>query len=345
MTMAGDPPDVDQLLAEDIADNATMEWDPERFRFIGTLQEAPRNSGYVELCEDLHLHHRVAVKAMPRSWTCDSHQEFLVTHADENELPWRDIAAIRYLSQKRGLHCICQFIGLFSRNSEAKGAEICLVLSYCSGGDLFSWLEASVISTKCERETLARIFMRKVLNSVQQVHSCGIAHGDLSLENILLQHEEKNPDLAEVRLIDFGACTGARGQGLRGKPSYQAPEVHLCDEYDAFAADMFSLGVMAFTLAVGNYPWRSTRPFVCPCWKFHSQHGLQLYLAKRRVRVGDEVSSLAAVLSPSFIDFLSALLCVDPVQRISLPDALNHPWFLDSSSTTTSDFPTTSDSA
>lgn len=305
----------------------TEEWDSQRFRFISLLQEAPRNNGRVELCEDMQTSGMVAVKAMPISWACASHEAFMVAHPEDNELPWRDIGATRYLCRS-GLRCVCTFVGCYLRHSEEHGQEICLVLSYCAGGDLFSWLERGLPAGRA-REHAARPLMRKVLEAVRDVQAQGVAHGDISLENVLLHKEARHPDEADVRLIDFGGCTGARAVGLRGKPSYQAPEVHLEEEYDALAADAFSLGVMIFTLAVGNYPWRSTRPLACPCFKFAAERGLPAYLARRKIRCEEagEIVTLAELLSPELVSLLSGLLAVDAAARPSVARALEHPWF------------------
>lgn len=314
-------------------ERALEQWNDQRFRPVTVLQEAPRNNGRVELCEDLETSQMVAVKAMPVSWTCESHEAFLIAHPEENELPWRDFEATCYLSQTAGLRCVCSFVGLFRRTTEAHGREICLVLSYCSGGDLFSWLERGLPVAGRAREIAARPLMRKVLVAIRDIHAHGIAHGDLSLENVLLDREETDPEAAVVRLIDFGACTGVRALGPRGKPSYQAPEVHVDQEYSALAADAFSVGVMIFTLVVGNYPWKSTRPHACPCFRFAAERGLQAYLTRRKVKSGggteggERIVTLAELLSTELVDLLMGLLAVDAQRRLDIVVALEHPWF------------------
>mmetsp|Transcript_13824 Transcript_13824/g.39576 ORF Transcript_13824/g.39576 Transcript_13824/m.39576 type:complete len:331 (+) Transcript_13824:154-1146(+) len=309
-----------------------QEWDPQRFRHVALLQEAPRNSGRVELQEDLQTGRHVAVKAMPSAWVCSSHEAFVEAHPEENELPWRDILTTFHLSQVAGLTCVCEFVGLFHRQAE-EGLEVCIVLSFCAGGDLFCWLERSQPLIGAQRESAARPLMQKVLQAVQTIHAQGVAHGDLSLENVLLlnaEEEAADPLAAEIRIIDFGASTGPRATGVRGKPSYQAPEVHSDEEYDAFAADTFSLGVMIFTLAVGNYPWRSTRPHVCPCFRYATERGLIAYLARRKIKGGSgELVTLAALLTPSLISLLSGMLSVEGGTRMTLQAALEHPWFLE----------------
>jgi len=323
-------------------------WDWQRFRRRAILREAARNQGQVELAEDLLQGRLVAVKAMPTSWVCESPAAFKAAHPEENELPWCDIAATFHLSCIARLSCVCTFVGIFQRNTvvaapdaaigssgesprSAAGTptekdEKCLVLSYCAGGDLFSWLERS-LAAGCNgtcRETLARPLLHRLFQAVSDVHAQGVAHGDLSLENILLFD---NQDVA-VCLIDFGASTGSRASGVRGKPSYQAPEMHTDLEYDAFLADAFSLGVLVFSLVVGDYPWLSTKPHRCSKYMFFTQRGMVSYLSRRKVRNGGgDIITLAALLSPEITAILEGLLCVDPLHRLSVDAALQSSWF------------------
>jgi len=307
-----------------------MPWDPERFRILGLLQEAPRNHGRVELDEDLHAGGRlVAVKVMPAWWVCESLEAWMASHPEETECPWRDIAITQYLSQQASFQCVCEYVGLFERQGDGE-KEVCLAMGYSSGGDLFAWLESSGLEVGAERESVIRPLMWEVLRAVSELHALGIAHGDMSLENVLLpgaDEADRGVALPPLRIIDFSASTGLRALGPRGKPSYQAPEMHQNAEYDACVADVFSLGVMLFTLAVGNYPWRSTRQSVCPCWKYTLERGLLAYLARRKIEVGGHVVTLNEKLSPTLVSLLQGLLCSDAATRLTLRAAMEHVWF------------------
>jgi len=299
-------------------------WDPKRFRHVSVLQEAVRNHGRIEVAEDRELDRLVAVKAMPLWWAQSNHSEFVAAHPKENEHPWLDIAMTVYLSNVERIASVCEFLGVYLRDGgeEARGPEICFVLSYCAGGDLLSWLERSLQNKGLDREALARPLVLEIAKTVSHMHRLGIAHGDLSLENILLQGCK-----GEVRLIDFGASTGPRSVGLRGKPSYQAPECHTGKEYDAMAADAFSLGVVLFTLVTGNYPWRSTRTEACPCYRFFRSRGLAAYLTARTLDRGSgKALPLREILSSGVVSLLEGLLCSDPASRLSVAAALEHPW-------------------
>merc|ERR1719324_2235018 len=82
---------------------------------------------------------------------------------------------------------------------------------------------------------------------------------------------------------------------VRGKASYQAPELHGDAEYDAYLSDVFSLGVTLYALLLKDYPWLSTRPGGCKCFEYVRKHGFRAYLAKRKLRnsgqrIGDMMS-------------------------------------------------------
>merc|ERR1712066_614019 len=99
-----------------------------------------------------------------------------------------------YLSSVLHFDCVCDFIGLFRRRNQDHGDEICMVLSHCSGGDLFSWVDARRSRLCAHREINVLPIASSVLSAVQNLHSLGFAHGDLSLENVLLVCDESDQD-------------------------------------------------------------------------------------------------------------------------------------------------------
>eukprot|EP00931_Biecheleriopsis_adriatica_P086260 TRINITY_DN6096_c0_g2_i2.p1 TRINITY_DN6096_c0_g2~~TRINITY_DN6096_c0_g2_i2.p1 ORF type:complete len:422 (+),score=46.86 TRINITY_DN6096_c0_g2_i2:92-1267(+) len=331
-------------------------YDPDRFRSVGLLQVAPRNQGHVELLEDLHWQEFVAAKVMPTSWTCRSHQEFSRTYSTEVESPWRDVAITRYLRGKLGHGVVCDVLGLFRKSSEpfqqaarssspfysnempqdddSPGEEsLCFALTYCAGADLFTWLGRSLANKPgMNREAAVKPLALKFLQNLQMLHSVGlVAHGDLSLENVLMMTaQDTDGGSVDLRFIDFGMASGPVACRRRGKSGYQAPEMHLDHVYDAFAADVFSAGIGILTLVIGNYPWKTSRPMGCQFFSYFRQHGLMAFLAKRKIKTpSGETMALSQVLSPDLASLLEGMLWVDPSQRFSAETALQHSWFKD----------------
>jgi serine/threonine protein kinase len=71
-------------------------------------------------------------------------------------------------------------------------------MEYCSGGDLFSYIEKRGFRLP---ENRAAQIIHKLSTAVFYIHSYGIAHRDLKPENILMTD---NSESADIRLLDFG---------------------------------------------------------------------------------------------------------------------------------------------
>lgn len=269
----------------------------------------------------------VAVKQMPNVWFRNSHKEFVSEHPQETEMPWYDVGCVTFLNSS-GFEYACDLHGVF-RDAE----WTYVVTSFASEGDMFSWCETGV-SPGAPREAVVLPLARQMLEGVQQLHEMGIAHMDLSLENILMT---KGPDgRLTIRIIDFGMATTARflHNCVRGKASYQAPELHTTSKYDAFLSDAFSLGVTLYAVLVKDYPWLSTRPGGCKCFEHVRKHGFRSYLDKRKLR--NSQSRVSEIMSDSLKHLLEGLLKLDPAERLTLGESFwagsgrgsvwNEPW-------------------
>ncbi|GMF44073.1 unnamed protein product [Phytophthora lilii] len=90
--------------------------------------------------------------------------------------------------------------------------------------------------------------MTQVFAGVNYLHQqIGIAHRDLSLENVLMHN-------GECKVSDFGLSVAAKARCKErvGKEYYMAPEVVAGKTYDPVKADIWSLGIMWFILLTGS---------------------------------------------------------------------------------------------
>lgn len=107
-------------------------------------------------------------------------------------------------------------------------------------------------------ENEARIIFRQIVAGVGYLHSKGIAHRDLKLENLLMA---KRGDIMGVKIADFGLAKGQAATSLSticGTPQYVAPEVIAKGAKSGFhsyklSCDVWSCGVILFVL-LGGYP-------------------------------------------------------------------------------------------
>uniref|UniRef100_A0A7S0BAH7 non-specific serine/threonine protein kinase n=1 Tax=Pyrodinium bahamense TaxID=73915 RepID=A0A7S0BAH7_9DINO len=149
-----------------------------------------------------------------------------------------------------------------------------------------------------------------------RLHACGVAHLDISLENVLCR---ARPHFEAV-LIDFETAeAGGRRLvlGSVGKPQYRAPEMWGGEPWDTFSADFFACGVVAYALAVGRHPWDSTKPGTCHRFGFFATRGLPAFLRTQQViwRNSCTGTSAAECLSPRMTALLQVLLSLRPALR------------------------------
>eukprot|EP00929_Paragymnodinium_shiwhaense_P120280 TRINITY_DN92214_c0_g1_i1.p1 TRINITY_DN92214_c0_g1~~TRINITY_DN92214_c0_g1_i1.p1 ORF type:complete len:575 (+),score=89.89 TRINITY_DN92214_c0_g1_i1:295-2019(+) len=291
-------------------------WLPGRFELVGKVEDATRNRGTVFVMRDLHTSEGrlVAVKKMPNSWIHGSHKEFCEAYPHETEFPWQDIGCNRFLNSV-DFPQACELLGVY-RDSEHTG----VVTSFCTEGDLFAWCCNLDISPGRDRELLFHPFARQIAYSVQQLHELSIVHRDLSLENMLMTKNESDGSL-EVKLIDYGMASTSRyfKNCVRGKASYQAPEVHTTQEYDAFQADAFAVGVIIYSVLFKDYPWLSTRPGGCKCFEYVRKHGFRKYFQKRNLRQTHR--PIIEFMSEPLLQLFSGLLALDPEERLTLGES------------------------
>jgi len=84
------------------------------------------------------------------------------------------------------------------------------------------------------------------------MNSKNVVHRDIKLENILLDNQ------MSLKLADFGFAANKNIDKLttfRGTQSYMAPEIRESKEYDGRQTDIFSFGVVLFTIVVGYFPF------------------------------------------------------------------------------------------
>jgi calcium-dependent protein kinase len=130
--------------------------------------------------------------------------------------------------------------------------EIFLVQELCSGGELFDRLDDQPDFHFTETQCIGLV--KQMLSAVRYMHSKGIVHRDIKLENFL--YSTSSPD-SELKMIDFGLSKhfthGQKNNEPVGTPYTVAPEV-LCGNYDE-KVDVWAIGVITFLLLCGDAPF------------------------------------------------------------------------------------------
>jgi len=293
--------------------------DVQRYRFQRVLKPAPGCQGQIELYVDEWMGEKIAVKRVPiKTMLLNPNASIdLKSQGHVKDDSWKDFCLAQHIGRDGPgrIQGVCFCHGAFS---DAHTGDALLVSEYCPNGDLLHLANTLGVAGRT-REWQVWPVIRSLLQIVDQMHERDIAHGDLSLENVLLGAGSLCEGSLELKVIDFGMSVAGDVDcvtGVRGKPSYLAPEMFEAHPYDARASDLFACGVIAYALAVGNYPWTSTVPGACAKWKFAREYGMHAFLNERSIVRNDvEVGKVASLLSPVMQSLLLALLHPDPAER------------------------------
>lgn len=191
-----------------------------------------------------------------------------------------------------------------------------LVMPYCDGGELFD--RVGNLGRFSEEE--ARHWMHQILNCLETLHTAGITHRDLSLENVMI-HQDR------AVIIDMGMSLNCpydqnrqrrliTPQGAAGKMKYMAPEVYANVEsgFDGMAIDMWAVGVILYIMLTGEVPWQLPHHTDLKFAKF-TDGWIEPYLKGQ----GFPLSANAYCL-------MQRMLWLNPQDRLCLHQVRAHPW-------------------
>lgn len=181
--------------------------------------------------------------------------------------------------------------------------EIIMVLEF-AGGELFDY----IVSHGKLDETQARRFFQQMICAVEYCHRHKVVHRDLKPENLLLD------DQLNVKIADFGLSNiMTDGNFLKtscGSPNYAAPEVISGKLYAGPEVDVWSCGVILYVLLVGRLP-------------FDDDHIPSLFAKIQR-----GVFTVPHWIKSEAGDLIRKMLQTNPVQRATIEDIRQDPWFL-----------------
>lgn len=184
-----------------------------------------------------------------------------------------------------------------------------IVTQLATGGELFDRIcEKGKFTEKDAAETI-----RQVLDAVNYLHNHNVVHRDLKPENLLYLTPEPN---SAIVLADFGIAKMLDSKDevlttMAGSFGYAAPEVMMKKGHGK-PVDMWSMGVITYTLLCGYSPFRSENlnDLIEEC-----KNGRVIF----HERYWKEVSKDAK-------DFITQLLQADPAKRPTSEAALKHVW-------------------
>ena len=120
-----------------------------------------------------------------------------------------------------------------------------------AGGDLVSYVR---LKGALEEDTAREIF-REIVYGLGHINSRSVLHRDIKLDNILLDAD------GAVKICDFGVSREITGDEIlyekSGTPAYIAPEILKDKGYYGRKEDIWSAGVVLYTMLSGNFPFHA----------------------------------------------------------------------------------------
>ena len=177
-----------------------------------------------------------------------------------------------------------------------------IIMEYISGGNLQNFVKKR--RKLCEKT--AKILFRQIIQGIKYIHSRGIVHRDIKLENILL-------DLNNIiKICDFGVGKLIKPNTILkdqcGTPVYMAPEIIKGEGYHGFPVDIWSAGVALYIMLSGNLPFNKDK-----------EHNLEYSILNKNIKEISDISEEANNL-------LKNILEKDPNKRYTANQILEHPW-------------------
>ncbi|XP_070619029.1 death-associated protein kinase 2 isoform X2 [Erythrolamprus reginae] len=187
--------------------------------------------------------------------------------------------------------------------------DVILILELVSGGELFDFLAQK--ESLSEEE--ATRFLKQILDGVHYLHTRKIAHFDLKPENIMLL--DKTLPTPHIKLIDFGLAheieDGVEFKNIFGTPEFVAPEI-VNYEPLGLAADLWSIGVITYILLSGASPFLG-----------ETKQETLANITAVNYEFDEEFFGHTSALAK---DFIRKLLVKDTRKRLTIQEALRHPW-------------------
>ncbi|OHT17005.1 CAMK family protein kinase [Tritrichomonas foetus] len=196
---------------------------------------------------------------------------------------------------------IIDFLGVFQDDD-----YIYITLELCTKGNLLEYLRKDPPFSEKKTSQIVKL----MLNALIYLHSNGIIHHDVKLQNFLIN------EMAQLKLCDFGLSLNMNRKrkhhhsSICGTPGYISPEIVQREKIITAAVDIWALGVCTFLMLTAKQP-------------FHHGDRQETYQNIKDINYKWPKTPLVSDVAKSFIE---AIFQKDPSKRPTASELLNHPF-------------------
>lgn len=204
-----------------------------------------------------------------------------------------------------------------------------IIMEYISCGDLISYVRKR---SKLP-EIIAKYIFKQLIEGIEYIHSNNIVHRDIKLDNILIDIN------SNIKICDFGVSKVVDDKNLIydkcGTPSYIAPEILNNNGYEPFPVDIWSAGVVLYTMLTGTLPFKANN--IKDLHKLiikgkylsiedYNKNCLSSFSCYSSLNNNNTIYKNSIKISNDAENLIKLMLEVDPKKRITISQILNHPW-------------------
>jgi len=194
-----------------------------------------------------------------------------------------------------------------------------LLTEFAQHGDFFELVTKGCMSG----EVVVRSYFHQLIEGLEYVHSQGIAHLDLKLDNLMLGADYK------LKIIDFDQAQPLKDDKITsgGTTCYRAPEVIDGTCSDLAAADIYGAGIILFAFMAKQFPFnekedRSNTDVNCYSTFVHNNKLFWLGKISRKNKTGAR-----GTFTKDFIQLLNGMWNADPSLRWTLDQVKASKWY------------------
>jgi polo-like kinase 1 len=184
--------------------------------------------------------------------------------------------------------------------------NVYILLEMCHNQTLNELLKRRKRLTEIE----VQCYIVQLIKALKYLHNHRVIHRDLKLGNLFLT------DKMELKVGDFGLATkldfeGERKRTVCGTPNYIAPEILDGKTGHSYEVDIWSLGVIIYTLIIGKPPFETR----------------DVKTTYKRIKMNAYSFPETAIISEAAKNLISQILVTDPAKRPTLDQILTHDFF------------------